>query len=83
MSFFEKILRGSRSSDDGNDGLHCRHGSLSPMWENIDDMGNADKISRYRCLDCGVFLSTAAAPRDATRHDATSTFAAAGSRDAA
>ncbi|MGD9890129.1 MAG: hypothetical protein AB7R89_26665 [Dehalococcoidia bacterium] len=71
MALFPKIFSNSRTKDTKADALHCRHESLSPMWENIEDMGEVDKISRYRCLGCGVFLSIDAAPRDATCTQAT------------
>jgi hypothetical protein len=70
MTFLQKFFGSTRSSDVKSDALHCRHESLSPMWENIEDMGEVDKVSRYRCLGCGVFLSTASAPQDAHRGQA-------------
>ena len=78
MTFFQKIFGGSRADGMQQDGIHCRHASLSPMWENIEDMGEADKVSRYRCLDCGAFLSASSAPQHAERTEAT---AAAPSRE--
>jgi hypothetical protein len=53
------------------------------MWETIEEMGESDKISRYRCLNCGVFLSTAAAPQDAVRHGATTAAPDQSRREAA
>ena len=26
------------------------------MWENVADMGQSDKVSRYRCLSCQEFI---------------------------
>jgi hypothetical protein len=41
------------------------------MWESIQDMGEVDRISRYRCLGCGVFLAAGDASREANRLQAT------------
>lgn len=71
MSFFQKLLTGTRPNSPALDGLHCDHASLSPMWESVTDMGESDKVSRYRCLGCGVFLDATTAPRDADRGQAT------------
>jgi hypothetical protein len=61
-------LRKDVKQEDGD--MVCRHGSLSPMWENVQDMGDAEKISRYRCLDCGANIPRESAPADATREAA-------------
>lgn len=83
MTFFEKVFGGSHADDTQKDDLHCRHASLSPMWENIEEMGESDKISRYRCLDCGVFLAASSAPQDAERAEATSAASSQERRQAA
>jgi hypothetical protein len=70
MALLPKVFGKSHTINAKADPLHCRHESLAPMWENIQDMGEIDKISRYRCLGCGVFLSADAAPRDANREHA-------------
>jgi hypothetical protein len=30
----------------------CIHAVLVPRWENVQDMGHEDKISRYMCESC-------------------------------
>jgi hypothetical protein len=71
MTLLRKFFGGHPATNITFDSLHCRHESLAPMWENIHDMGETDKITRYRCLGCGLFLSAAAAPQDAHRGQAT------------
>ena len=32
--------------------VECPHAVLVPRWENVQDMGHEDKISRYMCEAC-------------------------------
>ena len=58
MTWLDKLF-GAPKHDDGET-HECRHASLTPMWESVDEMGDSDKVSRYRCLDCSDFLPLAA-----------------------
>lgn len=37
----------------------CRHPELAAMWDSVADMGERDKITRYRCLNCQIILPAA------------------------
>jgi hypothetical protein len=68
MAILSKFLGNAHTSNQKANVLHCRHESVSPMWESVQDMGEIDKISRYRCLDCGVFLPVTASRTSAQPH---------------
>ncbi len=51
-----RIQRPSRSAR-SPERMPCRHANLSAMRESVADMGERDKINRYRCLDCQQILS--------------------------
>ena len=53
MTMLSRFLnRFGATADQEPDHLPCRHPSLSPMWESVQDMGERDKISRYKCEAC-------------------------------
>jgi hypothetical protein len=35
----------------------CRHVNLRRRWDNVDDMGSPEKVSRYLCDACGASFS--------------------------
>lgn len=35
----------------------CLHAALVPRWDNADDMGNAERITSYRCESCHAAIS--------------------------
>lgn len=43
----------------------CTHASALPRWDNVDDTGRPDRISRLYCPDCDQFIAPAAAPAEA------------------
>jgi len=70
MSWLKKLFGGSRAQlAPVKDTSSCPHTKLAPMWESVHEMGEFDKISRYRCLDCGRYIPVAAVPSTA-RQDA-------------
>ena len=40
----------------------CTHASALPRWDNVDDAGNTDKISRLYCPDCDQFIAAGRQP---------------------
>lgn len=32
----------------------CRHATLVPRWDSVEDMGNEAKVSEYACGACGA-----------------------------
>ena len=48
-------LFGSKAKDaEGGTAIavECPHAVLVPRWENVEDMGHEDKITRYMCESC-------------------------------
>jgi hypothetical protein len=41
-----------KASDTNTAVVECPHAVLVPRWENVQDMGHEDKISRYMCEAC-------------------------------
>jgi hypothetical protein len=37
----------------------CPHTTLTPRWDSLDDMGNAEKVSSYTCQGCNQQFSAA------------------------
>jgi hypothetical protein len=60
MGLFNRFFSGRSSGQSGSADTVCRHTSLGPMWDSVADMGEQDRVSRYRCLDCHEILSAAA-----------------------
>ena len=57
MTMLDKFLnRVGATADREPAHLPCRHPSLAPMWESVQDMGERDKISRYKCEACQHIL---------------------------
>lgn len=54
MSILNKLFGGALGAEDldMNEAAVCMHGVLIPRWECIDDMGQNQKISGYRCQSC-------------------------------
>lgn len=46
----------------------CRHLTLTPRWDNADDMGKMDLVTRYHCEGCGSEFT----PREAEQLSAAS-----------
>jgi hypothetical protein len=59
MSLFGK-LKQKKHSGAAEAQAPCRHTELTPMWDNVADMGERGKISRYRCLSCQTILPPSA-----------------------
>lgn len=34
----------------------CSHAKALPRWDNVDDMGHMDRVSRYFCAACDRFI---------------------------
>jgi hypothetical protein len=34
----------------------CTHPKAMPRWDNVEEAGQADKISRLYCPDCDTFI---------------------------
>lgn len=50
--------------DNGSDAnTECRHGTLIPRWDRVEDMGIEERVSSYSCESCGASLSPAEAMR--------------------
>jgi hypothetical protein len=58
MTWLDRLFGGTKH-DDGATHV-CRHPSLTPMWENVEEMGDPDKVTRYRCRECSEFLPLSA-----------------------
>jgi hypothetical protein len=54
MSIFGRIFGGPLGTEtiDLEDSAVCMHGVLTPRWESIDEMGQEQKISGYKCQSC-------------------------------
>jgi len=54
MSILGKLLGGAPGTQEvaADEPATCMHGVLTPRWQNIDDMGQDQKISGYRCQSC-------------------------------
>ena len=48
--------------------LECLHPILSARWDSVQDIGNEDKITSYRCAECGVEFSVKEAEEIRHRH---------------
>ena len=55
MGFLDKLLRRAPSEAPAvvEANVECTHGALVPRWDSAADMGNADKVTSYRCDSCG------------------------------
>ncbi len=68
MGFLDRILRrgGSTSTvgleaETPAEASSCPHLSLSPKWDNADDIGKEDLASSFECAACGLILTPAEA----------------------
>ena len=52
MSWLRKRT-GEHPPPDAEAAPKCEHVTLIPSWDRAEDMGNADRVSRYRCEACG------------------------------
>ena len=50
---FGKTIQNAHQADQAT----CLHPTLAPMWESVEEMGERDRISRYRCAECQALLS--------------------------
>jgi hypothetical protein len=53
MGLLDKLF-GSKDkpADTSTAVIECPHAVLVPRWENVQDMGHEDKITRYMCEAC-------------------------------
>ena len=35
----------------------CLHSELGPHWDSLQDMGQADRVTHYRCAACGAVIT--------------------------
>ena len=58
MKVLDKILRrhsGEEAPDAAvTDAPECAHAVIVPRWDSVDDIGNEDNISGYRCETCSA-----------------------------
>lgn len=47
--------------------VECPHPILSARWDSVQDIGNEDKATSFRCAECGADFSVEAA-REIRRH---------------
>lgn len=40
----------------------CTHEGALPRWDNVDDAGNTEKISRLYCPECDQFIAAGRQP---------------------
>jgi hypothetical protein len=40
----------------------CTHAGALPRWDNVDDAGDAQKMSRLYCPDCDQFIAVGTQP---------------------
>jgi hypothetical protein len=53
MGLLDKLFGGkSKESAAPTITVECPHAVLVPRWENVQDMGHEDKITRYMCEAC-------------------------------
>ncbi len=72
MSFLNRLFGKAKTpspTQPAMPAVECMHATLVPRWDNAPDMGDASKVSVYRCESC---------ERDFTPEDAAEVRAAAG-----
>ena len=53
MSIFSRLLGGAIGAEEVTEEQGaCMHGVLTPHWQSLDDVGQEQKISGYRCQSC-------------------------------
>jgi transposase-like protein len=52
-----------KQQEDADIQVECEHITLIPAWDSAEDMGRADRVSRYRCEACGNTFTAAEAER--------------------
>ena len=58
MKVLDKILRRHSHEDEPEaavtDASKCAHAVIVPRWDRVDDIGNEDNVSGYRCETCSA-----------------------------
>lgn len=54
LSFF---IRKKDAQSAASAHLDCPHPILSARWDSVQDIGNEDKATSYRCAECGAEFS--------------------------
>ncbi len=53
MGVFDKLFGGSGKRESvAVESPPCPHAVLMPRWDSVEDMGNADKVTRFICEAC-------------------------------
>ena len=54
MGLLNKLFggKGKESAAESTIAVECPHAVLVPRWENVQDMGHEDKITRFMCEAC-------------------------------
>jgi len=54
MGLLDKLFGGGKTKEveTSTAVVDCPHAVLVPRWENVQDMGHEDKITRYMCEAC-------------------------------
>ncbi len=65
MGFLGKLFGGSKKQAAAIEAItvECPHSVLVPRWENVQDMGIAEKATRYLCESCKEEFAPAEAQR--------------------
>lgn len=65
MGILDRIFnRGQTATDDPAEDLpprECLHVALMPHWDELGDMGDEEKASRFECASCGTSFDPAKA----------------------
>ena len=54
MQLLRKLFGGMDSEDNDQ---KCPHKLLVPQWDGVEDMGNEEKITAYRCNNCATIFT--------------------------
>lgn len=58
MSFLRKLFgRTEEPAAATPSSSECPHAQLAPRWDNVEDMGKADKVTGYVCEACKTLFS--------------------------
>jgi hypothetical protein len=63
MGILERLFGRKSAEPPAESSGNCPHAALVPKWDNHDELGKTDKVSRYVCESCSEIIS----PEDADR----------------
>ncbi|MEE8337543.1 MAG: hypothetical protein V3R95_05740 [Dehalococcoidia bacterium] len=61
MAWLKSIFRRESSGSATEREVSCAHVNLTPRWDDVADVGHADKASGYHCIACGESFTIAQA----------------------